>query len=290
VLGVLRGDGMVSPFAAFDGKRWTAPWPEDIRFVELPISLEAISSKWWGKAGLPAEMAIWSNGAPRGTLRLTRPAVLRVMCARQLALVSTYVPPAPPPPWMVQPYPKEGLVISAGQPIEPIEIVPPGTPVFRSTAVALVEPFDEAEMSALKSLTDWKHPMTHVERRKVPVVLETLYRARMDVAGWTAYHVEAVKRYRPGPEDKDCGLVTYVSGWIMMGPDDRFRMQLGARVTYCDRRENTFMLPLGLIEQGARRYWVYQVSGYEREGYAITRPMPKLNEPHIQYTAGACAG
>jgi hypothetical protein len=168
--------------------------------------------------------------------------------------------------------------------------VPRTSPAFLSTAVSLLEPFDEAELAALRLFTDWKHPIARAERQKVPVELETLYRARMDVPGWTAYHVEAVKRYRPGKDEGDCGLVTYASGWIMMGPDNGFRVRLGARVTYCDRRQNTFMLPLGLIEERARRYWVYQVSGYEREGYAITRPMPKLNEPQVQYTAGACAG
>ncbi|MEP6918869.1 MAG: hypothetical protein ABJC89_24730, partial [Acidobacteriota bacterium] len=260
-----------------------------IQFTELPISIDAIAGKWWGKAGRPGELTIWSNGARQGTLRLTGPAVLPIMCVRRLALYSTYQPPEPPPRPTVQPYLKDGLVISGSQPIAPIEIVPRTSPLWSSTAVSLVEPFDDAETRAIKSFTDWKHPVARADRRKLPVELETLYRAPMDTPGWTAYHVEAVKRYQPGKDDDDCGLVTYASGWLLAGPGGEHRIALGAQVSYCDRRDNTFMLPLGLIEQGGRSYWVYQVSGYEREGYAISRLLPKENQIQARYTAGTCA-
>jgi hypothetical protein len=288
LLGVLRRDGLVSPFASFDGKRWTASWPEDIRFVELPISLDAVAAKWWGKAGVPSEMTVWADGARRGTLKLIKPILLPLMCVRRLALVSTYRPAEAAPPLMVQPYPKDGLVISGAHAIEAIEIVPRTSPAWTATAVSLLGPFDAAELLATRSFTDWKHPVSRAARRTVPVELETLYRAPMDAPGWTAFHVEAIKRYPPGPDDGDCGLVTYASGWIKTGPQGKTIAQLGAQITYCERRGNTFMMPFGVMEQDGRRYWIYQVSAYDREGYAITRPMPKENETQIQYLAGAC--
>jgi hypothetical protein len=287
-LGVLRRDGIVIPFAAFDGKRWSAPWPEDTQFLELPISIDAIPGKWWGKAGAPTELTIWSNGARQGPVRLTGPAILPIMCVRRLGLYSTYKPLQPPPPRSVQPYPKDGLVISGSQPIAPIDIVPRTSPLWQSTAVALVEPFNAAETTAIKAFTDWKHPIARADRVQVPVELETLYSAPMDTPGWTAYHVEGVKHYRPGKTEGDCGLVTYASGWLLRGPNGDKRVALGAQVSYCDRRDNTFMLPLGLIQLAERSYWVYQVSGYEREGYAVSRLIPRVNQIEAQYTAGAC--
>jgi hypothetical protein len=110
----------------------------------------------------------------------------------------------------------------------------------------------------------------------------------MDAPGWTSYFVEAVKRYPPGPDDEDCGLITSARGWIAVGPDGRQRARLRAHVTYCDRRDDTYMLPLGLIKAGGRTYWVYQMSGYGREGYLVERPTPQIVEPQIQYEAGVC--
>jgi hypothetical protein len=37
-LGVLRRDGVLLPFA-FDGRRWSTPWPADLR-QDLPITIE----------------------------------------------------------------------------------------------------------------------------------------------------------------------------------------------------------------------------------------------------------
>ena len=288
VLAILRRDGLISPFAAYDGKAWTAPWPMDLHSLELPLWVDAIPRQWWGKAGMPAAMTIWTDGTQRGTLELTTPTTVRIMCSPRLALSSTYRSPEPAPPSGVQPYPKDGLVISNGQPIDPIEILSPTSPDWMPMAVSLVEPFDAAERETIRGFMEWKHPFTRAQRLQRPIELETLYRAPMDAPGWSAYHVEAVKRYPPGPEDDDCGLVTYLSGWVMAGPDGRRQRQLGAQITYCDRRANTYMLPLGLLTSAGRTSWVYQMSGWGREGYAVVRPTPKRIEPEVQYTAGSC--
>jgi hypothetical protein len=277
------------PFAAFDGKAWSGEWPAQLNYVELPISIDTVPKGWWGKAGKPGSMTPWADGAAQGPIELTRPSMVRIMCGLRLGVATTYKSAAPVPPPAVQPYPKDGLVISSGQPIERIEMLSPASPEWVPFAVLLLDPFDRAEYSAIRFFTDWKHPVKRADRRKVPLQLETVYRAPMDDPGWTAYHVEAVKRYAPGPDDEDCGLVTYVSGWVLSGPDGRRRFRLGAEVSYCDRASNTFMLPLGLINAAGRRYWVYQASGYEREGYVVMHPTPGHNDAQVAYAAGLCS-
>jgi hypothetical protein len=288
VLGVLRRDGVVSPFAAFDGKSWSAPWPEALRYLEIPITLDAVPGKWWGKAGPPAEMAIWTDGSRRGTLRLGQPATLRVMCAPRLGLTSNYRSSEPAPPPIEQPYPKDGLVISGSQAIDAIESVAPASPEWVPTAVGLMEPFDAAELAAIRAFTDWKHPMSRANRRKVPVELERMYRAPMEEPGWTAYYLEAIRRYPPGPDDGDCGLVTSAAGFMGIGPKGKRWIRLFARVTYCDRAGNTYMLPLGLIKARGKSHWIYQLSGYDREGYVVVRPTPSTIETMVHYLGGTC--
>ena len=288
VLGVLRRDGLVSPFAAFDGKRWDVSWPSDISNLKVPISLDQVPRRWWGKAGAPAEMSVWADGSRRGSLSLGRPATLRVMCDARLVLASDYKSRETAPPPDVQPYPKDGLAIAGTQPIEAIETVPGTAPEWNSIAMRLIEPADRMETSSINAIPDWKHPVARRERQKIPVELEMLYRAPMDAAGWTAYYVEAVKRYPPGLEDEGCGLVTSLKGWITTGPDYKSHDSITARITYCDRKDLTFMLPLGLIKTRDRTFWVYQMSGYDREQYFVTRPTPKIVEPQIYYEAGIC--
>ena len=51
VLGVVRNDGLLLPFAAFDGRKWSTPWPGDIGgpgTPDLPVNLASVPAKWWG--------------------------------------------------------------------------------------------------------------------------------------------------------------------------------------------------------------------------------------------------
>src|SRR5918993_2407071 len=112
LVGVLRRDGVVSPFASFDGNDWEAQWPSDLRSVEVPISLDVVPRKWWGKSGPVQQMTAWSDGVNRGAVRLTRPTVMRLMCSSHLGLTSDYRSTQPSPPLVVQPYPKDALVVA----------------------------------------------------------------------------------------------------------------------------------------------------------------------------------
>ncbi len=285
---VLRRDGIVSPFAVFDGKEWTTPWPSDVRSLDLPIDVQAIPSKWWGKPGPVGEMNAWVDGVNRGPIHFERSTVLPLMCEPRVALVSDYrsneaAASSPEPP-----FPKDGLAVSGTQPVGRIEILSSDSPEWASTATFLAAEFDDAENTAIEAFTAWKHPVPRVARRKLPVDVEALYRAAMDAPGWTAYYIEAVKRYPPGPEDDGCGLITSASGWMAVGPDGKRTAKLSAHVTYCDRRDVTYMLPLGLITVDAKTFWAFQLSGYGREGYAIVRPTPKRLEAHVKYSAGVC--
>lgn len=290
VLGVLRRDGVVLPFASFTGKGWESRWPQNLRWTELPLLLGDVPEGWWGKAGAPAALTVWSNGASRGQVQLNRPVTMAPSCERRLGLTSNYTPAETPPPPAFRPYPKDGLVTSGPQPIAVPETVAPGTRDFVGAAMILIDPVDQAEDLATGQFTAWNHPVSRNERKKVPIEIEALYRAPMDSEGWTAYHVEAVKRYAPGKDDEGCGLVTSVTGWISLGPDGKTSTELAARVTYCDRKGVAYFLPLGLMRLAGRTYWIYQTSGYQVERYFIVRPTPKETDFHVGYTAGSCGG
>jgi hypothetical protein len=287
-IGLLRRDSVVTPFATFDGKAWTSPWPADLESLSVPISLDAVPGKWWGKAGALTEMTLWAGGERRGPVRLERPATVRIMCSARVGLRSNYVSPLPTPPPMERSFPKDGLVVSGSTVVEPIMVVPRSSPEWQTSELGMVKAFDEAETTAAQSFTEWKHPIGRAQRRQVPVELEALYKAPMDAPGWVAYRFQAVKRYTPRPADGNCGLLSSAVGWIAVGPNGKHWTQLAVHITYCDRMDDVITLPFGLIRAGGRSYWIYQLSGYDREGYVVQRPTPKGIERDVEYPAGFC--
>jgi hypothetical protein len=287
---VLRRDGVIIPFGIFDGKGWKSSWPLEVTAKELPANLASIPRGWWGKPGPLSQLTAWVNGVSRGPIHvhLGSLKLLRLMCSARAGLVTDYKPTEPSPPPLVQPFPKDGLAVSGAQRVDPIEIVPPDAPEWAETAREMTADFDQAEQRAARTFLDWHHPFNEVQRRRFIPRLEALYRAPMDEQGWTAYYLEAARLYPPSPDDRGCGLVASAGGWMARGPNGKRSFRLYARITYCDRQGMLYMLPLGLIKARDRSYWVYQMSGYGREGYLIGRPRPKETITELQYAGGTC--
>ncbi|MBW8868446.1 MAG: hypothetical protein JF610_14160, partial [Acidobacteria bacterium] len=130
-VGVLRRDGIVLPFAVFDGKRWSAPWAPPDRDLAVPIDLRAVPRRWWG-VGAPLD--VWTLNLARGTqtARVVQPDWVDVHCARYIGLRTDYQAAAPVPPRSEQPYPKDGLAISPPHDVEPVEIVAPDANELRT--------------------------------------------------------------------------------------------------------------------------------------------------------------
>ena len=119
----------------------------------------------------------------------------------------------------VDPFPKDGLAISGGVPLEPIETVKPtvarmgadGGDAARASSIA-----SRTETIAGRASDGALATSDHPEQRRTaagpPRVVVS--RASGDEPGSTVSYVEAVRQYPPGPDDKGCGLETLVSGWL----------------------------------------------------------------------------
>jgi len=288
-LAILRRDGLVVPFGAFDGRRWKSPWPVNIRSIELPISLADVPTGWWGLDQPPAKWTIWRDAARAGEVTLTGVTTTRLMCEPRFALRSDYKPASPPPPPFERPYPKDGLLVSGGVAIEPIQSVESGTADWNRMLIALQNDFNRQENRAATAFTSWRHPIKEDQRKRVQIVLEAAYRAPTRDPGWTAHYVEAVRQYSPTHQESDgCGLVTFAQGWVLIGPKDELKVDLSARVAYCDRKGVSYMLPLGLVRGNGDVFWIFQSSGFEQEWYEVAEPSRRGIQPHVSYPAGSC--
>ena len=110
--GVLRRDGVIVPFAVFDGKSWSARWPKPALDLTVPTDVSSVPEKWWGATGpLVTWFAVIGSAAPQ-PIKVVQPDWIDVHCMRQIGLHTDYRSDQLPPPLGEQPYPKDGLAIS----------------------------------------------------------------------------------------------------------------------------------------------------------------------------------
>ncbi len=48
---VVRGDGLLIPFATWTGERWGNTWPTPAKRLDVPVQLRDLPARWWGKTG-----------------------------------------------------------------------------------------------------------------------------------------------------------------------------------------------------------------------------------------------
>ena len=288
VIGVLRRDGIAAPFGVFDGRRWRARWPDDVRNRELPITLDDVPESWWGVEEPPRAMTIWRDGQRKGSVNFTGVSMTRPMCEPRITLKSDYKPASPPPPFE-RPYPKDGLLVSADVALEPVGVIEKDSAEWTTVAALIADDFNREETIAARSFSSWTHPLNERQRRGVPITIEALYRAPTGDPNWTAYYVEMVRQFQPGSQDKDgCGLATFGHGWILSGPKRETKVRISAKVTYCDRKGVSYMLPFGTLRANDKVYWLYQFSGFEEEWYEVAEPTRNGVTSHVSYRAGFC--
>ena len=82
--------------------------------------------------------------------------------------------------------------------------------------------------------------------------------------------------------------------WITEFNDGRKAIiNLGVRITYCDRAEVQFFQPFGRILIAGRGgspsvYWVYQLSSWRDEFYNVASVTPEGVKPVVVVAGGGC--
>ena len=299
-VGVLRRDGVLIPFAAFDGREWSVVWPGSDLRQPLPISLTDVPAKWWGGVGSSAPWTAWVREGDKQPLKLLKPVHVPVFCGSHLAIATDHrgAAGAEREPTV----PKDGIATAGDVTVLPVTQVSVNAPDAARLVDAIADRFNEEEILAEKNFTNWSHPYGPRARAKVPITLEAFYRstdtsATGDFEFRTSY-IEAVRKFAAGPLDQGCGLVTFVRGWITEYRDKKPEINIGARITYCDRADVSFMQPFGKVRvargggrarrAGADAYWIYQTSSWRDEFYSVAHVAPEGVRPVLVVAGGGC--
>lgn len=287
-LGVLRRDGLLVPFATFDGREWSVPWPDTDVNATLPISIADVPKKWWGAPGPGAPWTAWIRDEDPRPLKLVKPAQMPVFCGGHIGLATDYhgggIDPREPT------VAKDGLAIAGDVTLEPVIEVSVYAPDAKVLIAAITDDFNREEALAARHFTTWMHPFSASERRAYPIELEAFYRTTQTTARgtWRTTYVEAVRRFPALSGDQGCGLITFVRGWVTEQTGRKPVINLGARITYCDRAEVSFMQPFGRLTVDKDVYWVYQISSWRDEVYSVARVRPEDVVPVVAVAGGGC--
>jgi hypothetical protein len=288
-VGVLRRDGLLLPFASFDGDDWSSPWPDPAQASTLPIALDDVPKKWWGAAGAGASWTAWLGDGETRPLKLIAPIAIPVFCSTRLAVTTSYrgapfdrgEPTAP----------KDGVAIGGdAATLFPISTVSVSSADAREVVQLITDDFNREEKVAAARFTRWKHPFSEDQRRQFPIELEAFYRASDTTrrGAWTTTYLEAVRKFPPGPKDEDCGLISFARAWVRQRQDAKPDIDVGVRIAYCDRADIAFMQPFGRLVLGDEVYWIYQSSSWRDELYTVARMRPTDVKPVVAVSGGFC--
>lgn len=280
-VGVLRQDGAIIPFATFDGKRWGNAWPAPALELTVPIDLRSVPSRWWGPMRALESWQAWTGGESE-TVHIVQPDWVNVHCVRHIVLRSDYRSPLAAPPPTVQPYPKDGLVVSPPQAVERITTVPVESAEARALLPALLDAFNLAER---RVEARYGHPVSRRGREGRVPTLDAVY-ALGDHP--RVYYVEAGRGYRQLGGTSDCTALAFSTGWLVRDGDDVRSLDTVVDLLGCDRRGASFMLPLGAMRVAGRLFWLAQFSGWDHERFVVVEVKPKAVEAVLSVWGGSC--
>jgi hypothetical protein len=268
-VGVLRRDGVLIPFAAFDGSKWRPMWVEPTnQDRDVPIDLRSVNKSWWGPAGAPiATWQAWVGSPAPVALTVRQPDIVPVQCDREIALRTDYRAADPPPPLREQPYPKDGLAVAPPHPVERIEVLDRVAPEWAEFRGAVTDSFNTIERGMARA---GQLALAQRVRESAPLTIEAIY--AYGAGEKRVYFVEASRQYAEGRQA--CTAVSFGRIWLRRTTTGPNVLRSTVFVQNCDRSETTYMLPLGVVEVANRVFWIAQRSGWYSEGFDVIELKP----------------
>jgi hypothetical protein len=289
VIGVLRRDALIVPFATYDGKRWKNYWPLPALDADVPLNLRSVSSRWWGPVGPRETWQVWTADASPQMVNVRQPDWASSYCQKVIGLRTDYQPRFRPPP-VASPYPKDGLAVSPPHPVQPFEILGPDSSERGDVIEAIHARIVEREQDALSSL-----PRAHADNPRMfpmapsekelraipPMAVEAMYAYGNSPR---TYFVEAAREYK---KNGACAVV-YIRGRVVRDSGKFSSEALQSGLSLCDRVNVSYMLPLGVMKLQTRVYWIAQMSGWNRESYAVIDISAGSRAADVATPGGGC--
>ena len=226
-LAVMRRDGVMVPFAQYDGRRWQNRWPTPFTRTDVPISLSSVPKDWWGKVPAGTGWTLYPSAGDPRPVRITAPHLFSTHCVANVGLQTDYRSSQALPLPFVHHHPKDGLVVAGDLQIEPIEALRTDMPAWDALLDQVTQHADAIEARA-EGDWSWQGARAFFNRKTrvgIPVSVEVICRTPGITPGTFVHYFEAVRRYAvPKRREQTASDFTAVSqGFVLPGRPLRLR-------------------------------------------------------------------
>jgi len=284
-VGILRQDGILIPFAAFDGTTWTNAWPSamDFRPPLAPDGLADIPRSWWGREGPVTEWELIRPNGIRQWIRVTGVAPFQTHCLANVGLTTDFQGDVVVPPH-TSPVPSAGLTTTRPGLLEAVEEVPIGAAEFQVVSALLPEVFAGLEKPAWSTVPKaWRPALLG----SLPApVLRALYRSSIGdgLERFSFYATRTVPTFT-SPGSGIFEPMTVINGWLARSRRSALAVEHATAIVDSDDFKNSRILkPLAQVEIGGRHLWFGTSHGYEWETYVVV----DRDKLVLQANAGGC--
>ena len=289
MIGMLRADGTLVPFAQYGNGGWWNPWPklsesaESIYAKETEPthhSLADLPEPWFKQCGkIPTNWYFWSADGTLSVIKASKILQVNAHSGSNWALQTDFSNKTA----------KDGLDNNVGvtanvnQRIECVIEIKTAKAEWGDIGSFIKEVFDQDESAELDRLRAESRPGSEIlslpafllsreERRRVAISITKLYRSSSVVNGEHLYYFEAEKEYQnPAPSrNQGCNDVSLFQGWIStMGKGGMGLLAGHVTFTDCDRKGPSTATPFGIMKIDNRVFLFVSEHGWESESYLI---------------------
>lgn len=280
-LAIVRLDGAIVPFAAYDGGRWERAWPEADEAIERTPTIDGVQSVWRKRGErVPQVWTVWpATGARSIQAQVNGIEVADAHCGGQVALKTNLRPIKGEHPV------KFGVAVDSNLPLGSIEEIHKSRSVWRSA-----EQVVRSNLSKLEAAQAQREHQELPRETAQPVArITALYREAKSPR--SPIYFVAEKKYRTPwfPQDRSCDRITVMTGWLVPTAGGALTLR-HAKVflTDCDEKQVRTALPLAAVHVSNQLFWVLQEHGYEDETYLIAEIRPTEVRYPIEVNGGGC--
>jgi hypothetical protein len=297
MIGMLRADGTLVPFAQYGNGGWWNPWPKPRDVAEsiyaesnevMPNSLADLSEPWFNQCGtIPTLWFFWSSAGTSTELRASKLVRVRAHSGTNWGLLTDLPQRTSQDPL----HDIIGVAVTVRQKIEPFiktetastqgkEINSFIKQIFDVEETAEIDRMREETPPAIANSSSFPFSLSSEDRAKVEASLTVLYGSSSVVNGKHVYYFEAEKQYQTRTaSDPGCYDVSLFQGWISTDEKGGMGLMAGNFVfTDCDRKGPSTMIPVGIITLKDQVFLFVREHGWEDESYTIL----ELNQSRLQ--------
>jgi hypothetical protein len=294
IVGILRADGVIAPFARYANPKWTNPWhsrqPND-----QPDELDTIADlpkPWFQSFVKPSgEWYLWSPAGEPTTIKTSDAVQVCSHCQQVWGVLSDY--PNQEKPEKNQCVPNLGAVLSEKTQGRAMEKLTVASADWKQMMTFLGPVFERAESSGLlDTVGQYSAQLPPAEERaRKPLSILNLYRSQLTHDGQLLFYFEASKQYPKPPDSNDvgCDNISLLGGWALRDAQGNLALlDSQFNPTDCDWKEGGRVLPFVILQLDGKTFAIVEEPSYEGESYTILEIKNDGVRRVLETYAGSC--